>query len=331
MSALKETKVSIIIPVYNAAKTISRCLDSIIANNYNNYEVIIVDDGSTDCSDEVIKKYAEQNNRIHLLKQSNKGPSAARNLALRQSTGDIICFVDSDDYVSDDYLSSITQAFDENEADVVFMEYARVNPEGKIISVHHLPEMTDNYYRNLMSLSERDIYGYTWIKAFKQTTIYGHSFNETLCLFEDELLTCEIMKTPRRLFFLRQTLYYYVVQNTGGSKLTGKTFANYYDLCEKVYLAWKDLIMNRFEGWDDFLQKKSNHMSQNCKWYILERKVDPKFFFKGWSACIFLQRAKVQDKIINAVQQDRFLAFLIFYLLYKSKIKISEMIHTGKN
>lgn len=100
-----EPVISIIIPIYNVERYLSKCLDSVVNQIYTNLEIILVNDGSTDNSLEIAKKYAKKDNRIKILSETNHGLSTARNIGLRHATGDYITFIDSDDYVSNDYIS----------------------------------------------------------------------------------------------------------------------------------------------------------------------------------------------------------------------------------
>lgn len=100
--------VSVIIPCYNREKYISEAIDSALVQSYPNIEIIVVDDGSTDKSVEVIKKYKES---VILIEQKNKGPSAARNVGIQNSRGELLIFLDSDDYISCDLISDHIQAF----------------------------------------------------------------------------------------------------------------------------------------------------------------------------------------------------------------------------
>ena len=108
-------KYSIIVPVYNMEKYISKCLDSIFSSTYKNYEVIIVNDGSTDKSDEIIKTYIEKNRNIIYIKEENMGLSTARNNGVSKATGDYIIFVDSDDYIEEKLLENIELNIDNND------------------------------------------------------------------------------------------------------------------------------------------------------------------------------------------------------------------------
>lgn len=92
--------VSVIIPVYNVEKYLARCLDSVVAQTYQNLEIILVNDGSTDASGEICRQYGQSDSRIRLFTQENQGLSAARNTGLDHMNGEYIVFVDSDDYIS---------------------------------------------------------------------------------------------------------------------------------------------------------------------------------------------------------------------------------------
>ena len=96
--------VSIVVPIYNVEKYIDKCVDSIINQTYKNLEIILVDDGSPDNCGDIADKYAELDNRIKVIHKSNGGLSDARNAGLDISTGEFICFIDSDDYVEMDMI-----------------------------------------------------------------------------------------------------------------------------------------------------------------------------------------------------------------------------------
>ena len=99
--------VSIIIPVYNSAPFIERCLESVLLQDYENLEIICIDDGSTDKSLELLKALKERAPNLVILEQDNKGPGAARNLGLDKSSGEFVCFLDSDDRISENFISEL--------------------------------------------------------------------------------------------------------------------------------------------------------------------------------------------------------------------------------
>lgn len=115
-------KYSIIIPVYNAEKTIDRCLKSIVNQDFKDYEIILIDDGSRDKSLKICREWAEKDSRIKALHKENGGASSARNTGLDEAKGDYILFVDSDDYVADNYFDELEKHSADN-ALIVFTNY----------------------------------------------------------------------------------------------------------------------------------------------------------------------------------------------------------------
>lgn len=98
-----EPLISVIIPVYNTEQFISRCLDSVIRQTYKNLEIIVINDGSTDCSSQICYEYSVRDSRIKIIDQPNKGVASARNTGIENAYGDWLFFVDSDDYISSKY------------------------------------------------------------------------------------------------------------------------------------------------------------------------------------------------------------------------------------
>ena len=119
MQSTNESKqkplVSVIVPIYNVEQYLRRCIDSVLAQTYTNYELILVDDGSPDACGKICDEYAARNPKIKVIHQKNQGLSAARNNAVPKSNGEYITFIDSDDFVSKDYLQylvSLIQKYD---------------------------------------------------------------------------------------------------------------------------------------------------------------------------------------------------------------------------
>lgn len=100
---------SIIIPVYNAAATLNRCIESILAQQEQDYEILLIDDGSKDDSDEICDRWAEKDTRIRVFHQTNSGVSVARNVGLNRARGEWVCFIDADDSIEGDYVPTVFQ------------------------------------------------------------------------------------------------------------------------------------------------------------------------------------------------------------------------------
>jgi glycosyltransferase involved in cell wall biosynthesis len=125
---MKDKKISVVIPVYNAEKYLDRCIKSILKQTYSNWELIAVDDGSADNSLSILKHYAKQNHQINVLHQENKGAGLARNLGIERITGDYLVFIDADDYVEADYFQLLSC----HDEDIVFIDVNRKNNKGQI-------------------------------------------------------------------------------------------------------------------------------------------------------------------------------------------------------
>lgn len=124
-------KFSVIVPVYNAEKYLDRCIKSIQKQSYNNWELILVDDGSSDGSWGIIKNYSNIDKRIYGINQNNSGPGIARNIGIEHAKGDYVVFVDSDDYIDIDYLALLVPKAKQN--NLVFIDVVQVNCKGKVI------------------------------------------------------------------------------------------------------------------------------------------------------------------------------------------------------
>ena len=125
-------KISVIIPVYNVEKWLNKCVDSILAQSYENFEVILVNDGSTDKSGDICDKYLKEDNRVKVFDILNSGQSVARNIGLKEAKGDYILFIDSDDYISDNsIIEKFINILDSNNYDFIYTSYCRFNDENE--------------------------------------------------------------------------------------------------------------------------------------------------------------------------------------------------------
>ena len=126
--------ISVIVPVYNVEKYLEECLDSIQCQTYKNIEVLLVNDGSTDNSEEICERFCRQDSRFHLINQENKGLSGARNRGMSESKGEFITFVDSDDVIKEDMLEQLMEQVTSEEIDIVECWYSNDQKELAILS-----------------------------------------------------------------------------------------------------------------------------------------------------------------------------------------------------
>ena len=133
--------ISIIIPVYNAEKYLRQCLDSIINQTYTNFEVLLVNDGSTDSSGMICQEYVENDSRFRYFEKENGGASSARNLGLERSGGAYITFIDSDDWVTPEYLEVLYTTLKENDVDISISSFKLFEPDG----IHYILFSSGSY------------------------------------------------------------------------------------------------------------------------------------------------------------------------------------------
>lgn len=202
-------RVSVIIPVFNLENYIAECLDSLLEQTFHDYEIIIVDDGSTDQSGMICRKYAENFNFVRYCRQQNSGVSAARNRGLDLAKGEFIVFVDGDDIVSDFYLEHMVRLVS-NDVDLGVIGYTSALEE---MNGCHAMNCTLIEAQQLEKsvLMDIKIGGYLWNKIFKRDIIktYKVRFDENILVWEDLLFVLTYMKATERCGVSTCVDYYY--------------------------------------------------------------------------------------------------------------------------
>lgn len=248
---MEETRaplVSIILPVYNAKKHIARCIESIRAQTFTDFELIILNDGSSDnVSLPVCQMYAQVDSRILLVDKENSGVSNTRNLGIRLAAGKYLQFVDSDDYLAPDYTETLVRCAEEHRADLVIAHYNLVIPRGgasnlrergiqwteknvpafaeKMRARDELPpevrkggilpegEMdTEAFALHLMDKPASFYYGVMWNKLYRRDLILAHDIrcNADLSWSEDFLFNLNYIRWAERFYSTEAAGYYYV-------------------------------------------------------------------------------------------------------------------------
>lgn len=182
-------KYSVIIPIYNAEKTLARCLDSILRQPFSDYELLLINDGSGDGSGEISAAYARRYPQIRYFPKENGGVSSARNLGLEQAKGEYILFVDSDDYVSADYFASLSSALKNDTADLLMYGYSNfggVSTEWDTGEFYEDSEI--GIAERVSSTVQQYLFSSLWSKVFKKQIIeqYNMRFGNDLAIGEDQ-------------------------------------------------------------------------------------------------------------------------------------------------
>lgn len=204
----KDPKITIIVPVYNVGTYLEQCLNSIVVQNFQEWECIIIDDGSTDNSTEICDRFALNNNRFKVIHQQNKGVSEARNIGLEIASAQYIAFIDSDDWIDSNYLEVLYNLINLANADAAQCGYVK---EFTTFRRHKkLPENFnciegESVYTELL-FKER-LHGYMWGKLFRRNVI-SSLFPQGM-IYEDFFVMTEWAKNIRKIVWTSECLYHY--------------------------------------------------------------------------------------------------------------------------
>lgn len=234
-------KISVIVPVYNVQKYLSRCIDSILSQTFTDFELLLIDDGSKDNSGKICDEYAKKDERIKVFHEENRGVSSARNKGIENAFGKYISFIDSDDDIIDTYLEVLYQYI--QKCDIVFFQNIWINEDQTKLQI----SLNDSYSNDPKSIEEEILFlmhndtqfnllGYTWNKIFRSHLIKEHNirFVENLAVAEDEIFTLDYCRYINNLMVLNAKLYNYYCKKDG---LTYKQkSAEEWDLLAKSFI-----------------------------------------------------------------------------------------------
>lgn len=221
---MKNYKVSIVVPVYKVEKYIHRCLESILSQTYENWEAILVDDGSPDCCPQICDEYAKKDERITVIHQENKGLSSARNMGMKSATGDILIFVDSDDWISEDALEQIVNKWNDS-IELLFLDYYDTDGvtsyHRQCIGKEKVNFENDKKYTKewleeaICYMQKNEEYaqqlGAVWAIAFNLHVIHRNNlfFAEGTQLVEDRVYLMKVLSCVENICYYAMPVYFY--------------------------------------------------------------------------------------------------------------------------
>ena len=207
-----ETLISIIVPVYNTEKFIHKCLDSIAAQTYTNWEAILIDDGSPDSCGIICDEYAVKDKRFKVIHQENKGVVTARNNAIAKATGEYLAFVDSDDFIEPTMLEEMISVTIEKKTDIVWCGARAIFKEGV---VEGTLDINSEPVETIKRLITGRVPGWLCIKLINRK--FWNKCNirtdETAVILEDTFISIQLMTHNPRMEFVNKPLYNYVRLN----------------------------------------------------------------------------------------------------------------------
>lgn len=310
-------KISIVIPVYNSEKYLRRCIESLIKQTYEEIEILLVNDGSTDNSRTICEEYVRLDERVILINQSNGGVSKARNTGITHATGDYIMFVDSDDYVD----TTICKKLVSKEADFVFCRYYSVLRNNKqslqFPELRKIEKKSDIDNKLFEILYNNLLLNPPFCKLYKKELVIT-LFREELNLGEDLIFNFDYIKNCTSLSFVDEALYYYQIENTESlsRKFDYERIKKLYEVFQITSNQCKEIFKDNFE----IELLKTNFLKEVC---VSIKKL---IVLKG--SYSFFEKLKLIRKYCNEYNfgdfqtkqwDDEPLVYRIFFFFLKKK------------
>ena len=231
--------ISVIVPVYNAEKYLDRCIQSILTQTYTDFELLLINDGSTDSSGAICDRYAEQDSRVRVFHKENGGVSSARNMGLDNAKGEWIAFVDSDDWVLDSYLYNLVSHSHNVDLVISYAEYLYSNGERK--KEEYASRMVSNEIDVLFTENDLSWHTSPWAKLFNKKFCDQLRFIEGMHIGEDLVFLYTYMLKSNKIYVSNDTDYIYFVESQNSlTKLVNQlqnellSYVNVRDIVDKL-------------------------------------------------------------------------------------------------
>lgn len=304
-----EDLISIIIPIYNAATYLRECLESIKRQTYSHFECILINDGSTDQSETIIKSFAYDDCRFRLIRQNNMGVSAARNTGIINSKGNYITFIDADDWIDEQYLELLLRCIKSNSADISMCGSIFEYPNSTLKKSFSC-DASYTVKEALISLfNDAEIRPAVWGKLYKKSILTDNDImmDQLISYSEDTLFVTEVLLVCKKISAIESAMYHYRMYNIGSAQNAEKVV--------KVYLDKWDSRWNAYEKIEDIIKQSI---------YSAEKSID-KSFKRGKCELardmLYLQFRYDENNEITG-QMKRYLnRHWISYVLQRSKLK----------
>ncbi|MBE5917755.1 MAG: glycosyltransferase family 2 protein [Pseudobutyrivibrio ruminis] len=303
----KNALISVVVPIYKVESYLRRCIESILSQTYRNFELILVDDGSPDCSGKICDDYADKDRRIKVIHKENGGLSDARNYGTRTATGDYISYIDSDDWVAPDYLELLYKALEDNAADVSVCKLIKINKEKCIRSSKNniLMFSTDSALSDM--LYQKNISNSACGKLIRRKVMNRFPFPVGR-LYEDLFTTYKVISECNKIVFVDRVLYYYWInpESIMHQSFSPKMFDEIDAVCEIEQFV-REHFPNILSA---ALSRKFSSYSQVFRWMSKE-KIDSVYLSKKKSIWGYIKEYRYSmllDK--NARLKNRIAGFL---------------------
>ncbi len=309
-----KTIVSIIVPVYNVSKYIEKCVDSILKQTFCDFELLLIDDGSTDNSSYICDLYAKKDNRVVVVHKKNGGLSSARNRGLDIAKGDYVSFVDSDDYIEPNFIESLLDELMKKSSDLIVCNFSILDLNNN--SLIETPSIIDGDVdeEGYWKLSACTRYGLTvvvWNKLYKKT-IFEHLRFKDGVFHEDQEIIHKIISKCDKITFINKKLYNYIKRPQ--SITNKKTQQMFFDEINSLYN--RAIYFLATENFYDFYLKTTNRMIiEYCELsYFFKKNSSIKFLIKK-----IIHKGRYGSKIKRFILWNIQLTFpkIMYKIIYK--------------
>ena len=300
-------KLSVIIPFYNASQFLRRSLDSVMKQTFKDIEVILVNDGSTDNSQDIAAEYLDSSLFVMLINIKRGGVSKARNIGLKRARGGWVAFMDADDWVEEDFYESYFKVVSSSvSCDIIFSGYIRELPLGDYRTLSLVPGYVEkkDLSKTIEYLNKTEALGWAWNKLFKRSIIeqQGIRFDPTVSLREDELFTLMYCRHVHSIQIISDSLYHYMINDN--SLVHRKR--NYID-----YQRTSDLLYKEYSRYFDNEEFR-------------------KYYQQGYASGIFYALTTMYTGETKATKKQR-LSFICKFLNFRSQLDIKSDIRYKAN
>lgn len=254
----KKSLVSIIIPIYNVENYLQQCIDSLLNQSHSQLEIILIDDGSTDRSPQICDENEKKDSRIKVIHKQNAGAASARNVGLDVATGEYICFIDSDDYIKENYVEKLLYFLEGNNADVSVCSYLYLYKD----AIEH------EYMDPIGVVSEKEFIrrfltdwkcGLLWNKMFKATLMRNVRFEEGHKI-DDEFFTYKVIMNADKVVVISDELYIYRMR---ASSVMQSTQINYEKMLQDRFEYLTQRYLDVIKKYPDFQREYLENLVDN--------------------------------------------------------------------
>ena len=318
---------SIIIPIYNAEKYMSACIDSILDQTYRNFELILVNDGSKDDSGSICDNYHKKDDRVKVIHKENGGCSSARNMGLSYAKGELIAFVDADDVLDPDMYEILINNLNDTNSDVSACTLIKEYNPSTISTVIHkeipvVEEFTGNDMYLSMTRGNHSIEGFVWNKVYKRDIVIDQQFRTDVAIVDDAVYSWEAFKKVHKVCYVYLPMYHYLIIPTSitrnsplekymkalyGYELMLSDSKNMNDEITKnlavEYLGWNVTTLSNLANQDKPSKEIYNKLKQKIEEYKFyfplckkKTKISCQIVFLGFYPTILFYRARNQLK-----------------------------------